>query len=147
MEIWQISVLIIAVAVLLLVIFMLPMLVQLRRSVKKIEDISHKLDRRLPTILANVDAITSNVNAITTAGKKQAETIGGAVNQFKGMVDDVFAVEQSVKRHMDTRLIRSLTTITAGARAAHAFISVMRNGKDGKSPKTLRKRRLFRKAE
>ena len=146
MELWQISILIIAISVLVLVGFMVPVLIQLRRSVKKFEDVSRNLDQRLPTILASVDNITANVSNITDAGKHHAETIGLAVTQIKGMVDDVASVEKTIKYHMDSRLIRSLTTITAGAKAANAFVSVIRNGQTKKGSRPAGKRRFFKKS-
>ncbi len=141
MMIWQIGVLIMSLAVVVLVGFMVPTLIQLRRSIKKIEDISVDMEKRLPGVMANVDDITTNLSAILISGRHQAETLNNAVTQLKGVVDDVVDVEKNIKHQIDTKLIRSLATFSAGVKAAHAFMTVIRDGDVNPQPKP--KRRLF----
>ena len=141
MMIWEIGVLVIALAVVVLVGFMVPTLIQLRRSIKKIEDISVDMEKRLPGVMANVDDITTNLSAILISGRQQAETINSAVTQLKGVVDDVVDVEKNIKHQIDTKLIRSLATFSASVKAAHAFMAVIRDGEVNQQPKP--KRRLF----
>ncbi len=127
MEIWQISIMIIALAVVVLVGFLIPVIIQLRRSIHTMEKVSKKLDTQLPPIMQNVNQITTNLSAIMNSGRQQVDTLGGAVQEIKGMVDDVVSVERKIKRTLDSRVVRSLVTITAGAKAAQAFIKAMRN--------------------
>ncbi|MEZ4762757.1 MAG: DUF948 domain-containing protein [Calditrichia bacterium] len=141
MMIWEIGVLVIALAVVVLVGFMVPTLIQLRRSIKKIEDISVDMEKRLPGVMTNVDTITTNLSAILISGRQQAETINSAVTQLKGVVDDVVDVEKNIKHQIDTKLIRSLATFSASVKAAHAFMAVIRDGEVNPQPKP--KRRLF----
>ena len=141
MMIWEIGVLVIALAVVVLVGFMVPTLIQLRRSIKKIEDISVDMEKRLPGVMTNVDTITTNLSAILISGRQQAETINSAVTQLKGVVDDVVDVEKNIKHQIDTKLIRSLATFSASVKAAHAFMAVIRDGEVNQQPKP--KRRLF----
>lgn len=138
----QISALIIAIAILALVGFAIPTIIQLRKSVKKIEDIGENLDKQLPDILQNVQQITSNLSGIMDTGRRQVETVGGTIDDLKTVVDDIVGVEKKIKYSVDTRLIRSLATITAGVKAAKAFKDVMNNGRP---PKNKKKRRFFSK--
>ncbi len=138
----QISALIIAIAILALVGFAIPTIIQLRRSVKKIEDLGENLDRQLPEILQNVQQITSNLSGIMDSGRRQVETVGGTIEDIKSVVDDIVGVEKKIKYSVDTRLIRSFATITAGVKAAKAFKDVMSNGSP---PKNKKKRRFFLK--
>lgn len=132
MEIWQISIMIIALAVVVLVGFLIPVIIQLRRSIQTMEKVSKKLDTQLPPIMHNVNQITTNLSAIMSSGRQQVDTLGSAVEEIKGMVDDVVTVERKIKRTLDSRVVKSLVTITAGAKAAQAFIKAMRNHRASK---------------
>jgi len=138
----QISALIIAIAILALVGFAIPTIIQLRKSVKKIEDLGENIDKQLPDILQNVQQITSNLSGIMDSGRRQVEAVGGTIDDLKTVVDDIVGVEKKIKYSVDTRLIRSLATITAGVKAAKAFKDVMNNGAPQKNKK---KRRFFSK--
>ena len=152
MEVWEISLLIIAIAVVLLIAFLIPALIQLRSSIQQLEKVTKKVDSRLPKILENVEQISTNVNDITQSGKDQVQTLGSSVNQIRSMVDDVVQIEQNIKSKVDHRLINSISTLSAGVKAAQVFFNVMkyRNSKDNENingsmnGSTRRKKRFWK---
>ena len=128
--IWEISTLIASIAILILAAFLVPTILQLRRTAKKIEDVSGTIDKNLPDILANLREISINLSAILTAGRHQVDTLGEAVNQVKGAVDDVVGFQKRVKGHIESPLLQTVGTISAVSKAVHAFLLVFLRHKD-----------------
>ena len=128
-----------AIAVVVLVAYMVPTLIQLRKSIQKVESLTGTLEQRLPAITNNIEVITQNLSDILQNGRSQMEVINGTVQQLKGVVDDVVEVEKSIKHHIDTKLVRSLVTVSAGVKAVHTFVQVLQNGE----PQSGKKKRRF----
>ncbi len=123
--IWQISVLIIGIAVLILVAFLVPTVLQLRRSASELEKVSSNLNHRLPGILANLEEITTNLSAILNAGRQHTDTVGEAVEEIKGLVDDVVQFEKALKKQVERPIVQTLDTVTAFNRAVRIFLKVL----------------------
>ncbi|MRR35693.1 DUF948 domain-containing protein, partial [bacterium] len=58
---WETSLFILCLAVAVLVVFAIPVLLQLRRTVRNLDVTITTLNQNLPQILKNVDYITENV--------------------------------------------------------------------------------------
>ncbi len=122
--IWQISTLLVAIAVVILVAFLVPAIIQFRRSMLRVEEISKDLNGHLPNIMTNLDDITENLSEIMGSAKNQVETLEIAVNEVKGLVDDVVGMEKKLKRQLDSPLVRTVGTVAAAAKAAQVFMNV-----------------------
>lgn len=125
MMLWEISLLILAIGLLIVAAFLVPTIVQMRRTALKMEDVAADLDRRLPQILEHVEQISQDLAVITKSGREQVGTVGEAVEQVKEMVDDLTGLRMKLRRRDDAPVLRGLRTITAVTRAAHAFLSVL----------------------
>lgn len=121
----EISLLIVSVAVLVLVLFLIPTIIQLRKSAKRIEQVSTHLDQQLPAILENVSAITAALNNIVSNGQQQMETLGDAVQNAKLMVDDVVDFEKRLRSQIENPIVDTLTTVTALVKAVRAFLVII----------------------
>ena len=123
--IWEISALIGALAILILVAFTVPAIIQLKRSLKKVEEVTADLNGHLPNIMANLDNITTDLSKIMTAGREQVKVLETAVEDVKGLVDDVVGMERKIKRQLDSPLIRTIGTVAAAVKAAQVFMNVI----------------------
>ena len=123
--IWEISALIGALAILTLVAFTVPAIIQLKRSLKKVEEVTADLNGHLPNIMANLDNITTDLSKIMTAGREQVKVLETAVEDVKGLVDDVVGMERKIKRQLDSPLIRTIGTVAAAVKAAQVFMNVI----------------------
>jgi len=128
--IWEISVLIASIAVLILVAFLVPSIIQLRRTAIKIENMSEEIDKQLPDILANLREISINLSAILAAGRHQAEALGEAVGQVTGAIDDVMGFRRRVKKQVESPLLKALSSVSGASKALHAFLTVFLSHKD-----------------
>lgn len=120
----EISILIICVAVLLLVLFLIPTIIQLKKSAKRIEEVSGQLNQQLPTILENISGITDNLNNILLTGRQQAEHLGEATQNLKTMVDDIVNFEKKIRYQVQDPIIETLTTIVAITKAVKTFLAI-----------------------
>ena len=124
--IWEISLLIISIGFVILIAFLVPTVVQLRRTAKRVEVISDSLNHHLPAILTNIDEITTNLTSILTSGRRQVLMLEEAAQDIKGMVEDIVHLEKDFKRRIEDPFVETLTTLAAIARAVRAFLGAFK---------------------
>lgn len=112
------SVLVVSIAVCALILFLIPSIIQLRKSARRIEEVSLQLNQRLPSILENIDEITKNLNDMMSNGRQQVEKLGHAV-------DDIVDFEKRIKYRVENPLVETLTTIAAITKAVRAFLTIL----------------------
>ncbi len=112
----------ISLSVVVLVAFLIPVLLQLRRSAQKVERLADELETQLPDILKNLNQITADLAAMVHSGRNQVEAIGEAVNQAKGLVDNMVHFEKDVKNRHRRSLLQSFKVLSAAVKAVQAFI-------------------------
>lgn len=120
----EISVLVLCLAVLVLILFLIPTIIQLKKSAKKIEEVSDQLNQQLPEILGNITEITSNLNNILSSGSQQMENLGEATHNVKTMVNDIVRFEKKIRYQVQDPIIETLTTIVAITKALRTFLTI-----------------------
>jgi len=123
---WEISLLVIAIAFLLLVIFTIPTIVQIRRTVKNAELTTKILNQNLPGILTNLDEITTNLNQTTQTVHEQVDSLKNVVAKFSYIADDVVDFERSIRSEIERPILDTVNTINAVIKATRAFLEVLR---------------------
>lgn len=123
---WEISLLIIAIAFLLLVIFAIPSLLQVRRTAKNVEFTSHTLNQNLPGILTNLDEISTNFTHTTHSVRSQVEGLSGAVGKINEMADDVVNFEKTIRQEIETPIMETVGTLNAIIKGVRAFLDTFR---------------------
>ncbi len=124
---WQISLLIISIAFLILVAFAVPSLLQIRRTTKSLEITSKTLNQNLPGILTNIDEITTNITDVTHSVKSQVEGLSGAVRKIQEMIEDVVNFEKTLRTEVETPVVETLGTLTAVVKGIRTFLDVLRS--------------------
>ncbi len=123
---WEISLLIIAIAFFLLVVFSIPAILQVRRTAHHLEQTSRTLNHNLPGILTNVDEITTNLTRTTQTIRSQVESLSVAVEKIQNMVDDVVGLEKELRNEIEPPIVETLNTITAIVRGLRTFLDVLK---------------------
>jgi uncharacterized protein YoxC len=126
---WEISLLIIAIAFLIVVIFAIPALLQIRRTAKNMEITAKTLNQNLPGILTNVDEISTNLSQITQSIHYQVNGVRNVVDKFQKMADDVVDFEQNLREEIESPLMQAISTISAFTKGARAFTEALRRRK------------------
>ncbi len=137
---WETSLFILCLAVVVLVAFLIPVLLQLRQTIQNLDTTVTTLNQNLPRILKNLDSITENIRHSVAAVRATLEetinrslpsvldnvdrltsTLGKSVEMVRSRVEDL---SRGVERfrgglgHFDDRL-----KDTTRSRMSHALVT------------------------
>ncbi len=124
---WEISLLIIAIAILFLVIIAIPTIYQFRRTAKNIELTAKTLNQNLPGILTNIDEITTSLFDTVHIVSEQTEGLKDGVNKIHDMIENIVDFERQIREEIESPLIETVSTISAIIKGSRAFIDVLRS--------------------
>ncbi len=136
----EITVVILSVALLLIVVFAVPFLLQLWRSAKNAAVTLEILNQRLPTILANLEEITLNIRKTTTEVNHRVEEVSAVIQKVQGVTNLVAGVSPIFfhRLRMPRGIINKLGTLMAFFKGMNVFLEVLRTGE--KPPRDAGKR-------
>ncbi|GAB4367898.1 MAG: hypothetical protein Kow0042_08770 [Calditrichia bacterium] len=123
---WEISLLIIAIAFLLLVVVFIPSIIQIRSTARSVKITSDSLNQRLPDILNNLDHITADLAGATSKIGNHLDGFSGIVTKLQEMVDDVVQFEKSIRYEIEEPVTEFLTTLTGIIKGFRKFFEVLR---------------------
>jgi uncharacterized protein YoxC len=120
--------LILGIAFFLLIIFCIPILLQIWLTTKNITLTLDTLNRSLPIILNNLEEITTNINNSTTAVDREIQTIFDTVRRFHSAINGIFGDVQSlVPKAANFPLFRMIKNATAIIKGVRVFLNVFLN--------------------
>lgn len=122
----EISALIASAALLLLVLFLIPSVVQMRRTAKRLEETSETLNANLPPILSQVHGITSNMTTTSSMLKYRAEDLATEVDRIIDLVHQGADLGKTLQQTLRYPLTESVITLTAMLKGISTFIRVWR---------------------
>jgi predicted PurR-regulated permease PerM len=105
---WEIA-LIIFLVITVFIVLLLPLVLELRTTLKKISSLVDNLNKDLPEILHNI----KNVSEHTTL----------ASERLHAAVGDIVEFEQKISKQIKEPVLEATTTIAAIIRALQAFLS------------------------
>lgn len=117
----ELAAVIAAVAFLVLVGYLIPTILQLKRTVGQSERLLAKLNHELPFLLKEVKGSTENVHAMTSQarqGVEQASVLFNAVGEVGKTVNQV----HGTIRGRGVAFVIGLTKVLAGVRAASSTV-------------------------
>ena len=116
----EICLIILGIAFVLLVIFCIPILMQIWLTSKNITVTLETLNQRLPAILKNLEEITANVNSSTAAVNREIQNISNTVDRFhlvvNNIVDDIKNIAPLAGKFHFFQMIKNTIAIVKGAR-------------------------------
>jgi len=117
MTIVEIAVLLVAVAFAVLVGCLVPVLIQVRKTVAESEQLLSKMNAEVPGLVAELRAISQNVNDVTSQAK---DSIGHAAVLLHAVGEVGESVQQvhNVVRGSGGTLISNVASMVAGIKAA-----------------------------
>jgi uncharacterized protein YoxC len=122
----EVFLIILGIAILLLIIFCIPVLIRLWRTTKDVAVTLETLNSSLPIILKNLEEITTNINSSTTAVNREVQNISGALGRFQlvmmDIVDEIQNIAPIVRKSSAFRSIKNVVAFTKGI---HAFLNVL----------------------
>jgi uncharacterized protein YoxC len=121
----QIGLVILGVAFFLLIIFCIHFLLEVRQTARDITITLETLNQRLPSILKNVEEITTNINSSTSAVNREVQKFTYSADRFnlvvKNVVDDLQDVAPVVIKSPAFQTAKRVLAIVKGI---GAFLNV-----------------------
>jgi uncharacterized protein YoxC len=122
----EISLLIFGVALLLLVLFCIPILLKLWRAVSDVTVTLQALNGRLPAILKNMEEISTNINNSTTAINGEVQKCAAMADRLHAVMSDVVSgIELISPRALKSPLFRKMTELMAVVKGIRVFVNVL----------------------
>jgi uncharacterized protein YoxC len=124
----EIYLLILGIVFFLLIIFCVPILLQIWLTTKNVTVTLETLNRSLPIILKNLEEITTNINNSTTAVDREIQTISDTVRRFHSAIYGIFGDIQSlVPKAGNLPLFRIIKNASAIIKGVRVFLNVFLN--------------------
>lgn len=123
---WEIGVLICSIALLLLAIFTVPTIIQIRRTAKNAEITLKAVNQNLPGILTNLDEITTNLTATSQSIHQNLDGFKEVVHKFHLVADDVVQFERVIREELEGPILNTVGTFTGIVKGVNAFLEVWR---------------------
>ncbi|MBP1690817.1 MAG: putative rane protein [Bacteroidetes bacterium] len=121
----NLGILLIAVAVLLVAAFIIPVLLQLQRTAKSLSLTLQLLNQNLPGILKNVEEMTANANRTTTIVAREVEELSLTIRKLQGTLGLIVGVEEIVRRNLHLAFAHKVRTSLAVAKGARVFLDYL----------------------
>jgi uncharacterized protein YoxC len=116
----EICLIIFSIAILVLLIFCIPILLQIMRTARNIAVTLETLNQSLPAILKNLDEITTNINSSTSAVNREVQDFSNTVGRFqlviKGVVDDIQNIAPVAMKLPVYEKIKNIMAVIKGVR-------------------------------
>ena len=122
----EISLLIFGVALLLLVLFCIPILLKLWRAASDVTVTLQVLNERLPAILKNMEEISTNINDSMTAINGEVQKCAATVDRFHAVMSEVVSgIELISPLALKSPLFRKMTELVAIIKGVRVFLNVL----------------------
>jgi len=118
------------IAILLLVGFTIPLLLQLWQATKRVNTTIQTLNNSLPGILKNLEEITTHVNRTMTTVNRQVEDLSNALQQMQGTIKLIVGLEEIIRKGVHTSFSHKIRTCAAVVSGVRVFLNqLMSKGK------------------
>jgi len=124
----EIALKILVSVLILLVIFCIPILLQMWRISKDITMILKTLNQSFPAILKNLEEITTNVNSSTAVINRKIQNFNNASNWSHVLVDDIINnIKYLAPIALELPIFRIIGNVVAIAKGVRVFMDVLFN--------------------
>jgi uncharacterized protein YoxC len=116
----EIVLIILGIALLLLVIFCIPILLQIWRTAKDIAITLETLNKSLPLLLKNLEDITTSINNSTSAVNREIQSFSRTADRIhlvvSGIVDDIQSITPLAIKSPLYQKLKNAVAIVKGIR-------------------------------
>lgn len=122
----EIGLIMFGLALLLLVLFSIPILLKLWRAVSDVTVTLQVLNERLPAILKNMEEISTNVNNSTTAINEQVQKYADMSQRVQLVMNEVVSgLEMISPLVLQSPFFRKMTNLIALSKGVRVFFDVL----------------------
>lgn len=122
----EIGLIIFGVALLLLVLFCVPILLKLWRAASDVTVTLQALNERLPAILKNMEEISTNINNSTTAINSEVQKYSATADRLHTVMTDVVGGMELIKPFViQSPVVQKLIDVIAVTKGVRVFLNVL----------------------
>jgi predicted PurR-regulated permease PerM len=130
----EIALLVLVSILIVLVIFCIPVVLQIWRISKDISITQQTLNQSLPLILKNLEEITTNVNSSSALINKKIQNYAGASNWSSQLLGDIINnIQNFAPIALKLPIFRIIRNAVAVAKGMRVFVEVLLNKEKDKS--------------
>ena len=122
----EIFLIICGIAIILLLIFCIPVLIQIWRTTRDVAVTLETLNQDLPAILKNLEEITANISSSTASVNREVQNFSSTIGSFqlviKSVVDDI---QRITPLAMNSPVVQTIKNVVAVAKGIHVFLDVL----------------------
>ena len=126
----SISVAVIAVFIIVFVIFLIPVLLQIRRTAREGEKLLEAARLQIVPLSHDVIRIIDDLHDIVEKGKRQMEKVEDSVNAVRDMALKLRDVETLVKDKIEQPLLSLIALLSALTKGIRAFMELLKKDKE-----------------
>ena len=124
----EIALVILVIILFLLVIFCIPILLQIWRTSKDLAMTLQTLNQSLPTILKNIEEITTNNNSSTAALNRRIQNFSSTADRARLIISDIIDNIQCFSPSaMKLPIFQTIRSVAAVIKGIRVFIDVLLN--------------------
>jgi len=123
---WEVGLLVLGFAFLLFVLFAVPVLIQVRRTAKKVEITLGHVNQNLPVILDNLHHTTDNFRRTTEAVRRVPGEVRSVTDEFRALGGQVSRLEDRVRDGLEVPSFAGFGTMKKAAAIVFVIIRVLR---------------------
>jgi hypothetical protein len=124
----EIALLILVSILIVLVIFCIPILLQIWRIIKDFKIALQALNQSFPLILKNLEEITTNVNSSTSLINKKIQNFANSSNRSSLLMSDIFNnIQYFAPIALKLPIFRIIRNVVAVAKGMRVFVEVLLN--------------------
>jgi predicted PurR-regulated permease PerM len=132
----EIALFILVIILIVLVIFCIPVILQIWRISKNLYITLQTLNQSLPLILKNLEEITTNVNSSSTLINKKIQSFAGASNRSSLLLNDIINnMQYFAPIALKLPIFRIIRNVVAVAKGMRVFVEVLLNKEKDESSK------------
>lgn len=122
----EIGLIIFGIALLLLVLFCIPILLKLWRAASDVTVTLQALNERLPAILKNMEEISANINHSTTAINGEVQKYTATAERFHVVMNEVVSgIEWVSPLALKSPVFRKMTELIPVVKGIRVFLNVL----------------------
>ena len=124
----EIILLIICVALLVVVGYAVPWLIQMRKTAARAADTLGSINQRLPAIMTNLEEITTNMNRVAKTAGRQVEDLALTVEKINGVMNFYLEKELVFRQRVSIPIANTFRTYGAVIKGVLVFLDSLKTG-------------------
>ncbi len=124
----EIILLIICVALLVIVGYLVPLLIQIRKTATRASETLGSINQRLPVIMTNLEEITTNMNGISKTVGRQVDELALTVDRINGVMKFYLGKELFFREQFSIPLMNVFRSYGAVIKGIRVFLDYLKPG-------------------